>query len=42
LAQGLRELGWTEGRNRRIEFRGIASGGFNRNSGGGSISCVIR
>jgi putative tryptophan/tyrosine transport system substrate-binding protein len=30
LVRGLRELGWTEGRNLRIEFRGIASGGIDR------------
>ena len=30
LAQGLREFGWTEGRNYRFEFRGIAGGGMDR------------
>jgi putative ABC transport system substrate-binding protein len=30
LVRGLRELGWTEGRNLRIEFRGITSGGIDR------------
>jgi putative ABC transport system substrate-binding protein len=30
LTQGLRDLGWTEGRNLRIEFRGIAGGGIDR------------
>ena len=30
LVLGLREFGWTEGRNLRIEFRGITSGGIDR------------
>jgi putative tryptophan/tyrosine transport system substrate-binding protein len=30
LARGLREFGWTEGRNLRIEFRGITGGGIDR------------
>jgi putative ABC transport system substrate-binding protein len=30
LARGLRDLGWTEGRNLRIEFRGIVGGGIDR------------
>ena len=30
LARGLRDLGWTEGRNYRIEFHGIAGGGIDR------------
>jgi putative ABC transport system substrate-binding protein len=30
LARGLRELGWTEGRNLRIEQRGIVGGGIDR------------
>ena len=30
LARGLRDLGWTEGRNLRIEYRGIAGGGIDR------------
>jgi putative ABC transport system substrate-binding protein len=30
LVRGLREFGWTEGRNLRIEFRGITSGGIDR------------
>jgi putative ABC transport system substrate-binding protein len=30
LTQGLRGLGWTEGRNLRIEYRGIVGGGIDR------------
>jgi putative ABC transport system substrate-binding protein len=30
LVRGLRDLGWTEGRNLRIESRGIAGGGIER------------
>jgi putative ABC transport system substrate-binding protein len=30
LTQGLRGLGWTEGRNLRIEYRWIAGGGIDR------------
>ena len=30
LARGLLDLGWTEGRNLRIEFRGIVGGGIDR------------
>jgi putative ABC transport system substrate-binding protein len=30
LARGLRDLGWTEGRNLRIEHRGIVGGGIDR------------
>ena len=30
LARGLRDLGWTEGRNLRIEYRWIAGGGIDR------------
>ena len=30
LARGLRDLGWTEGRNLRIESRWIAAGGLDR------------
>jgi putative ABC transport system substrate-binding protein len=30
LARGLRDLGWTEGRNLRVEYRGIVSGGIDR------------
>jgi ABC transporter substrate binding protein len=30
LARGLRDLGWAEGRNYRIEFHGIAGGGIDR------------
>jgi len=30
LARSLRDLGWTEGRNLRIEYRGIAGGGIDR------------
>src|SRR5215831_15699418 len=30
LTQGLRGLGWTEGRNLRIEYRGIGGGGIDR------------
>ena len=30
LARGLRDLGWTEGRNLRIEYRGITGGGIDR------------
>jgi putative ABC transport system substrate-binding protein len=30
LKQGLRGLGWTEGRNLRIEYRWIVGGGIDR------------
>ena len=30
LSRGLRDLGWTEGRNLRIEYRWIAGGGIDR------------
>jgi putative ABC transport system substrate-binding protein len=30
LARGLRDLGWTEGRNLRIEYRGIVGGSIDR------------
>ena len=30
LTRGLRDLGWTEGRNLRIEYRGITGGGIDR------------
>ena len=30
LSRGLRDLGWTEGRNLRIEYRGIVGGGIDR------------
>ena len=30
LSRGLRDLGWTEGRNLRIEYRGITGGGIDR------------
>jgi putative ABC transport system substrate-binding protein len=30
LSRGLRDLGWTEGRNLRIEYRGIVGGGIER------------
>jgi putative ABC transport system substrate-binding protein len=30
LTRGLRDLGWTEGRNLRIEYRGIVGGGIDR------------
>jgi putative ABC transport system substrate-binding protein len=30
LARGLRDLGWAEGRNLRIEYRGIVGGGIDR------------
>jgi putative ABC transport system substrate-binding protein len=30
LTRGLRDLGWTEGRNLRIEYRGIVGGGVDR------------
>ena len=30
LARGLRDLGWTEGRNLRVEYRGIVGGGSGR------------
>jgi putative ABC transport system substrate-binding protein len=30
LARGLRDLGWTEGRNVRIEHRGVVGGGIDR------------
>jgi putative ABC transport system substrate-binding protein len=30
LTQGMRDLGWTEGRNLRIEYRWIAGGGIDR------------
>ena len=30
LARGLRDLGWTEGRNLRIEYHGIVGGGIDR------------
>jgi len=30
LVRGLSDLGWTEGRNFRIEHRGVASGGLER------------
>jgi putative ABC transport system substrate-binding protein len=30
LGQGLRDLGWTEGRNFRLEVRGIVGGGIDR------------
>jgi putative ABC transport system substrate-binding protein len=30
LTRGLRDLGWTEGRNLRVEYRGIVGGGSDR------------
>jgi putative ABC transport system substrate-binding protein len=30
LSRGLRDLGWTEGRNLRVEYRGIVGGGIDR------------
>src|SRR5262249_44159283 len=30
LSRGLRDLGWPEGRNLRIEYRGIVGGGIDR------------
>ena len=30
LARAMRDLGWMEGRNLRIEYRGIAGGGIDR------------
>jgi putative ABC transport system substrate-binding protein len=30
LARGLRDLGWTEGRNLRLEYRAITGGGIDR------------
>ena len=41
LVRGLRDLGWIEGRNIRVEFRGVTGGGIDHILGrGGRTSCV--